>query len=300
MQALQQPPTVDVLPVPANLPGRQEISKKFTECMQALIMAARNKQITLAAVQCTSIRQAKGMHSTADMAKMIAEPEASLLNKGFLCIRRTKKTLIIEKTGRATDTRIDSSEFLPNASLYSVGSQDSIPSRIKPMAIMQTKMGKIPVCTKVCHTLLSDFTASLSTGAAGALSFFPKTRLIATRKKTPTTKEKTVEVKNTALYDIKDMQIGAYMYKTMVETCAPQVTIKLAVTYFSWLKLSARIRTIGGHKRAWAKPFTAQMGIIKYWFGAIGNKRLQRAETIRPENIKYLGEILSPKYPLTS
>lgn len=152
VQALQKPLTVDVLPVPANLPGRQEISKKFTECMQALITPANNKQITLAAVWETLIRQAKGMHSTMDRANKIPVPRASLLNTFPLCINLMRKRLMIENIGNATDTRIDSELSLLNASLYRVGSQDSIPSRIKPITIMQTNIGKTPERQNTCQT----------------------------------------------------------------------------------------------------------------------------------------------------
>ena len=48
VQALQNPPTVDAFPVPAKRPGIQEISKKFEECIQALISPATIKQIILA------------------------------------------------------------------------------------------------------------------------------------------------------------------------------------------------------------------------------------------------------------
>ena len=153
VQALQKPPTVDALPVPANLPGRQEMSRKLQECIQALIMPAKSKHTTLAAVCSTLIRIEKGMQRAIDRANKIPEPRASLLNKSFLCIILTKNRLIIEKIGNATDTRIDSSEPRLKASLYKVGSQDSIPSRIKPITIMQTKMGKIPERAKTCHTL---------------------------------------------------------------------------------------------------------------------------------------------------
>ena len=117
VQALQRPPTVEALPVPANLPGKQEISKKLQECINALMTPAKSRQITLAMVFSTLISSANGKQRAIERAKSIPEPLASLLNKGFLCIILTKNKLMIEKIGRATDTRIDSSELRLNASL---------------------------------------------------------------------------------------------------------------------------------------------------------------------------------------
>ena len=100
-----------------------------------------------------------------------------------------------------------------------MGSQDSIPSRIKPIAIMQTNMGKTPFSRNICQReRLCPNSAFDVFSLFSALPF--KTMLIATIKIIPTTILKTVDVKKTALNDIKEIQIGAYRYKTIVETCA--------------------------------------------------------------------------------
>ena len=257
MQALQKPLIVDALPVFANLPGTHEMSKKLHECINAHTMQASNKHTILHTELFTLIKKQSGMQRNIDKPKRIPAPLTSLLNNLPLCIALTANKLIIENIGSATDTKIEFSLVCSNTSLYRVGSQLSIPSRIKPMAIIQTKIGKTPFLMKISIT--DDFslevTSALDVSCFGEAvksnsDFLGRTRLIAKMKITPATIQNTVEVKNTSFHDIIEMQSGAYKYKTIVETWAPQVTIRLAVTYFSWDRLSERIRTIGGHKRA--------------------------------------------------
>ena len=117
VQALQKPPTVEALPVFANLPGTQEISRKLQECIQAQTTDAKSRQITLQATASTLISKQKGIQRTIENANKIPAPLTSLLKTLPLCIALTKKRLIIEKIGKATDTRIDSELSRLKASL---------------------------------------------------------------------------------------------------------------------------------------------------------------------------------------
>ena len=45
VQALQNPPMVEALPLLANLPGTHEIRRKLHECIQAQVITAKNRQI---------------------------------------------------------------------------------------------------------------------------------------------------------------------------------------------------------------------------------------------------------------
>ena len=234
VQALQKPLTVEALPVFANLPGTQEIKRKLQECINAQTMQARSKQIILQIELLMLINKQRGIQSTMERPKSMQEPLTSLLNTLPLCITRTKNKLIIEKKGKATDTKIELSLLLLKTSIYKVGSQLSMPSRIKPIATMQTKIGSTPLLIKICQRV--DFFSTfsiLATPVSIFSAFLGKARHIANMKIAPTTIQNIVEVKNTALQDIKEIQRGAYKYKTIVEICAPQVTIRFAVTYFS-------------------------------------------------------------------
>ena len=224
VHALQQPLTVDALPVFLNLPGTQEIKRKLHECINAQTMQARSKHIILQAELFTFIKKQRGIQRTIESPKRMPAPLTSLLNTLPLCIALTANKLIIEKIGNATETKIEFSLVCSKTSLYSVGSQLSIPSRIKPMAIMQTNIGKTPFLIKIwkIDVLLSsafssgfsDFTEAISLISA----FFGKTKLMDKIKIKPATIQKTVEVKNTNFHDIIEMQSGAYKYKTIVDT----------------------------------------------------------------------------------
>ena len=145
MQALQHPPIVDALPVFENLPGRQEINKKLQECIHAQTVQASIKHKAASEDVSLFIKKANGIQRANEIPNKITEPLASLLNSFFLCNALTAKRLIIENIGKATDTRIELSLDLLNASIYNVGSHDSIPSLIKPIAIIHKKIGKTPL-----------------------------------------------------------------------------------------------------------------------------------------------------------
>jgi hypothetical protein len=80
VQALQRPLTVDALPVFANLPGTQEISKKLQECINAQTMQARSKHKILHTELFTLIKKQSGIQSTIDNPKSMPAPLTSLLN----------------------------------------------------------------------------------------------------------------------------------------------------------------------------------------------------------------------------
>ena len=64
VQALHKPPTVEALPVFANLPGTQEISKKLQECINAHTIQARSKHIILQAGLFMLIKKESGIQRT--------------------------------------------------------------------------------------------------------------------------------------------------------------------------------------------------------------------------------------------
>ena len=114
-KALVSPLTVEDLPNEANLPGTQEISRKFTPCIAAHIRTVRIRLTIRAATFVKPIVIASGIASTAEAPKRIAAPRISLLKSFPLCRVVVRDTLIIENIGSATATRIDSFGSLSNA-----------------------------------------------------------------------------------------------------------------------------------------------------------------------------------------
>ena len=77
-QLLHTPPTVAALPVAENLPGRQEMSRKFTPCIAAQISAVRSRDATAKKPPSSSTNIISGTAHTSAMAKRMAEPTISL------------------------------------------------------------------------------------------------------------------------------------------------------------------------------------------------------------------------------
>ena len=115
-QLLHTPLTVAALPNSANLPGRQEISKKFAPCIAAQMNAVRKSDKILKKAPFIDTKIASGTAATSDMPKSIADPDTSLRNNFFLCKAVMTAMLIIEKIGKIIETRVDSDTSLPKAS----------------------------------------------------------------------------------------------------------------------------------------------------------------------------------------
>ena len=115
-QLLQTPLTVADLPMQANLPGKQEMSKKLTPCIAPQISAVKSKEITPNTLPSICTKKARGIAHSNAPPKRIAAPITSLLNVLRLCNAVTTEMLMIEKIGSIIDKSVDSDTSLLNAS----------------------------------------------------------------------------------------------------------------------------------------------------------------------------------------
>ena len=115
-QLLHTPLTVAALPKRANLPGRQDMSKKFAPCIAPQMSAVRSNAATLKNAPSILTKKVSGIAATSASAKSRAVPFTSFLSIPFLCRGVTSAMLTIEKTGSIIETRVDSETSLPNAS----------------------------------------------------------------------------------------------------------------------------------------------------------------------------------------
>ena len=76
IQLLHIPPTVAALPVWANLPGRQEMRRKFTPCIEAQIKEARSRDIIPDALPSVPTKRARRKAHKSERENNITVPLA--------------------------------------------------------------------------------------------------------------------------------------------------------------------------------------------------------------------------------
>ena len=115
-QLLHTPLTVADLPTLENLPGRQEMSKKFTPCIDAQMNAVIKRAATRKKAPSIPRKNTSGIASASEIANRSALPETSFSRICFLYSTVTMLMLRIENMGKMIDTRVDEDTSLLNAS----------------------------------------------------------------------------------------------------------------------------------------------------------------------------------------
>lgn len=107
-------------------------------------------------------------------------------------------------------------------------------------------------------------------------------------------------MKNTPFTPVKGKRAGAARYSAMLPREPPQVTATTACWYVTPENRVDISRTSGGHRKAWAKPFTHQITNMSAGSRQKAIKRFARAVVSKPPSTSRLGWTRSPKKPLTS